>query len=354
MTNLQLIETHNLYPDCISLELETIVSETKTIDLYLTVKFGEQWESLLGGRLKFGLKGGELKLTLSNCTFSQNYPISSDNLSVDIAPDYLSYYFTGKEKTVLNSSLNKVKLGTINITDNPCSIEATFNLSLANISLTDAEGLWKHDITPNKHGVLDRKLASFLLENLCQPYISYATIGSENLQSNYNIPEKNTDNKLQEIINQIIIANTNNLLELADLAGLNPSQDFAGANFLGTDLSGLDLSGCNLEYINLRGAVITDTDLSDANLSRAKLSGADLSGAFLENANLSFADFHCASLALVNLIGANLTGAILTETNLTNANFSSAILENTIFANNQGISDTFKATLLARGAKIQS
>jgi uncharacterized protein YjbI with pentapeptide repeats len=353
MSNLTLIETHNLYPDCVFLELETETKNEQIIDLYLTIKFSEQWQNLLAGRVKIGLKGGELKLHLENCNFSQNYPILSDNFHVDISPDHLSYYFTGQEKTVLNSSLNKVKLGTINITNNPVSIEATFNLSLANISITDAEGLWKHDITPNKHGILERKIALFFLENSFQPYLSYCKVGSENVTSNYNIPEPNNENKVQEVITKICTATTDNLLELADLAGLNPCQDFAGANFLATNLSGLDLSGCNLEYINLRGAVLTDTDLSDSNLSHAKLSGADLSGAYLENANLSYADFHCASLALVNLIGANLTGAILTETNLINTNFSSANLENTIFANNQGISDSLKANLLAKGAKIK-
>ncbi len=353
MSNLTLIETHNVYPDCVFLELEIQTKDEQILDLYLTMKFNEQWTDLCGGRVKFGLKGGELKLTLSNCIFSQNYLIVHDDFQIDVSPDHLSYYFTGKEITVLKSSLNKVKLGTLNLTNNPCSLTATFKPSLVNISLTDAEGLWKHDITPNKHGILDRKIALFLLENRFQPYLSYSKIGSENVTSNENIPEQNNENKVQEVITKICTATTNNLLELADLAGLNPCQDFAGANFLATNLSGLDLSGTNLEYINLRGAVLTDTDLSDSNLSHAKLSGADLSGAFLENSNLSYADFHCASLALVNLIGANLTGAILTETNLINTNFSSANLENAIFANNPGISDSLKASLLARGAQIK-
>jgi len=354
MSNLKLIANHNLAPDCVFLEVETGEQNEQKIDLYLTLKFSEQWENLLEGRVKIGLKGGELKLHLDNCIFTENNRLTDNNLHIDISPDYLSYYFTGQEKTVLNYSLNKVKLGTINIINNSeWSIEATFNLSLANISITDAEGLWKHDITPNKHGILDRKIALFLLENRYQPFISYYKIGSENAQSNFNISDQKSEADLQETLNKICTATTDNLLELADLATLNPSQDLAGANFIATNLSGIDLSNCNLEYINLRGAVITDTDLSDSNLSHAKLSGADLSGAYLENANLSYADFHAASLALVNLIGANLTGANLTETNLTNTNFSSANLENTIFANNQGISDSLKASLLTRGAKIK-
>jgi len=36
------------------------------IDLYLTINFNEQWEKLIGGRLKWGLRGGELRLKLTN------------------------------------------------------------------------------------------------------------------------------------------------------------------------------------------------------------------------------------------------------------------------------------------------
>lgn len=39
----------------------------KQIDLYLMIQFNEQWEPILGGRVKFGIKGGELRLKLRNC-----------------------------------------------------------------------------------------------------------------------------------------------------------------------------------------------------------------------------------------------------------------------------------------------
>jgi uncharacterized protein YjbI with pentapeptide repeats len=335
------------------LELVTKEIDTNQVELYLTIKFGEQWVNILNGRVKFGLKGGELKLSLENCAFAEAEEIISDDLHLDISPDYLTYYFTGYKNVVLDSALNQVKLGTINITAQPYFLEASFNLSLANICLTSAEGLWKHDITPNKHGILDRKLALFLLAKCSQPAICFYKISSEDCEPNSAISSEVDYHNLQKMMEKITQANTDNLLELAELAGLNPSDDFAGANFLGTDLSGLDLSGNNLEYINLRGAVLTDVDLSEANLSHAKLSGADLSGAFLENANLSYADLHCASLALVNLIGVNLTGAVLTETNLTNANLSGAILDGVTFGGNQGISEELRSTLLAKGARLK-
>jgi hypothetical protein len=41
-------------------------SQTRQIDLHLTINFDEQWESLKEGRIRFGLKGGELRLKLKN------------------------------------------------------------------------------------------------------------------------------------------------------------------------------------------------------------------------------------------------------------------------------------------------
>ncbi|HEY9833070.1 MAG TPA: hypothetical protein V6D26_21135 [Stenomitos sp.] len=71
----------NKYPDCLYMELSgTLVqpdnqehlafwrtsTQRQPIDLYLTIHFNEQWESLAQGRVKFGLKGGELRLKLEN------------------------------------------------------------------------------------------------------------------------------------------------------------------------------------------------------------------------------------------------------------------------------------------------
>lgn len=71
----------NKYPDCLYMELSgtlvqpdsqehlafwTTSTQRQPIDLYLTLRFNEQWESLDKGRIKFGLKGGELRLRLEN------------------------------------------------------------------------------------------------------------------------------------------------------------------------------------------------------------------------------------------------------------------------------------------------
>jgi len=74
-------EPENKYPDCLYMELEgtlvqpdnrqhlefwTTSTQRQQIDLHLTLHFNEQWESLHKGRVKFGLKGGELRLKLEN------------------------------------------------------------------------------------------------------------------------------------------------------------------------------------------------------------------------------------------------------------------------------------------------
>ena len=74
-------EPENNCPDCLYMKLEGILvspdsqdgfdfwqipTQTQQIDLHLTINFNEQWESLRKGRIKFGLKGGQLRLKLEN------------------------------------------------------------------------------------------------------------------------------------------------------------------------------------------------------------------------------------------------------------------------------------------------
>jgi DNA polymerase V len=96
--------------------------------------------------------------------------------------------------------------------------------------------------------------------------------------------------KLQNLFRQVSLAKTNEFLELARIAEIDPIKDLTGANLSGTDLRNINLSGADLSF----------TDFSNANLSRADLSGANLTCANLDGADLNE----------VNLIGANLSGAI--------------------------------------------
>jgi hypothetical protein len=130
----------------------------------------------------------------------------------------------------------------------------------------------------------------------------------------------------QPSIQQILEAETNNLLELARIAGLDIATDFADADLSGVDLSGADLSGADLSGADLSGANLSDANLSGVNLTLAKLSDADLSGANLTFAKLSGADLSDADLSGANLSETDLSDADLRRANLSKTNLSHADL----------------------------
>jgi uncharacterized protein YjbI with pentapeptide repeats len=366
LSTMLLLESENKYPDCLWMNLEAIPiqsgsTDRQQLDLYLTLQFNEQWEPLLDGRFKFGLKGGELKLKLENgeisspsrqlnASFCQIMTKSSEENPVWV-------FEVGTEAPILKGQLQNCKLGTLNVNASPCRVEALFEVSKQDVYLAEAEGLWRHDLSPNKHAVIERKLIISLWEVELKPYLSWVQLCydcSPNSSEKLSAAQVSSSlSQLKELIGQLSEAKTNDFLELAKIAALDPMMDFVGGNLRGTTLNGVELSGANLCHANLRGADLTDADLSEANLRSAKLSGADLSGAYLENADLSDTDLHRASLALANLGGANLNGANLNEVNLSNANLSGAKVNEARFGNNPGLSDEMKLNLKQRGAIFQ-
>jgi Pentapeptide repeats (8 copies) len=372
-----------------AIPIPSVAAQTQQLDIHLSLNFNEHWEPLLGGRVKFGLQGGTLKLNLENCEI----PVASRQLvgdfelsPIDSSIEVLSTESEGevrdnekaeklqetectlchvstigddtkpawifslkRGKPVLKGLLKSVKLG--ELPAKPLRIAAAFEVTKEDIYLTDAEGLWPHDITPNQHSVLERILTVYLANKL-QPALSWALLS-------YNLPaveQPEVENiaqaevQLQEMVDRIIAAETDDFVELAKIANLNPALDFAGGSLRGTSLSAVDFSSANLPAANFRGANLNDADFSDANLQNAKFGGADLSGAFLGNADLSGADLYRASLALANLSGADLSLANLLEVNLTNANFSGANVKSARFGNNSGLAEDVKLNLQQRGA----
>jgi uncharacterized protein YjbI with pentapeptide repeats len=145
------------------------------------------------------------------------------------------------------------------------------------------------------------------------------------------------------------------------LSGVN----FSGANLNGTNLSGArldraNLSDTSLKVANLSSANLSGSNLNDARLYRADLSGADLStaelidanlsGTNLTNSNLSGANLSSADLSSADLINANLSGANLTGADMRLADLRDADVNNARFGANQGIDESIKQDLIARGA----
>lgn len=94
----------------------------------------------------------------------------------------------------------------------------------------------------------------------------------------------NNEQALSDLIQRVVAAETDDFLLLTSIAGLNPSEDFAGANLSCTDLGHINLAGADLSCANLSDANLFEADLRGANLSKANLRGANL-----RRANLSAA-----------------------------------------------------------------
>jgi hypothetical protein len=357
--SLHLQTAYNPYPRCVFLKLTPWTSETSQgeFTLELNCRFNEQEKSLLNGQVKFGVKRGQLKLTVNEAKIielksSGNAPLELVNSSDSFA---LWQLIPQTGQSILKVD-NSWTLGKIEATNQPIFVTVTYTVSLSDISITDVTGLWRHDINPNKHSILERKLAQFLWQERLSPEISMIKLTSDASVEGKRIESPTTNiepqhlAQLHRLIDSIYNVKTNNLLELVQIAQLDPKQDLAGGNFVATELSGIELSGANLTQSNFRGANLTDADLSEAVLSYARLSGADLSGAYLGNTNLRQADFYRGSLALANLIGADLREANLQEVNLSQTNLSGAIVTRAKFGNNTGMTPEMKESLEEKGA----
>jgi uncharacterized protein YjbI with pentapeptide repeats len=251
--------------------------------------------------------------------------------------------------------------------------------------MTGVEGLWPHNLSPNRLAVLERKLVLWLQKQPLPADIHEMALHYDSHEDLQLLTQKAASqgchfSELQTTVQAIISAKNDNFLELAEIAGLNPLEDFAQAKLLGANFSGLDLSGAKLPNAYLRGADLSDINLTNADLRNVNLGGADLSGALLSDTDLSGADLHRVSLVLANLSGANLSNVNLEEANLSNCNLSDANLTDACLKNanlhqaglaltnlagvdftganvkearlwhDAGISETVKADLIKRGA----
>lgn len=357
--------------------------EVEQLDLYISLSFNEQWEPLNGGGVKFGLTGGQLRLRLENSKLIGSSVDKSDFRAIlltESTAEQPVWMVASKEDVILKGTCDRRKFASLKLLGQPARLEATFEVSLADIQLTASEGVWLHQISPNQLAVVERKVAIAIFQSRLTPYLSQV-VWMADPQPEPQKPTQVQPNYAQLLseLQPVLTAKTHNFLELAKLGGLNPLEDFAGSKMLGVDLKSLDLSGANLHRTYLRGSVLSDIDFSNADLSQANLGGADLSGAYLSDANLVGANLHRASLALANLSGAdlrdadlsyaNLQNANLSDTNLQGANLSHADLtraglvlttlseakvENARFKDNSGISEDIKRELQERGAIFEN
>jgi hypothetical protein len=185
------------FPDCLCMKLEGILIKSDQIDLPITIEFNEQWESLSGGRVKFGLKGGTLRLKLKNSQIPQKLLnlTGTKNLKDRQANENLKLSSRCQVTTTHGSELNpawvfelrdgwhllkgalpKEKLGTLTVNNQPCCVEATFEVVLRYVHITGVEGLWPENISRNQQIVLEASARKKLFDSKLQPYLSRAEL----------------------------------------------------------------------------------------------------------------------------------------------------------------------------------
>lgn len=238
----------NRCPDCLYMKLVgrpkiRSSSNPHRVDLLLTINFNEQWEKLPGGRVKFGLRSGELRLELTQgsipyklrrtlskdlslnlkkerqscvsssaidesqaslgmtlksetdiqakvnkATKSETIVSQSDNfivLSCQVttkgSPDRPAWVFeTQTGDPVLKGLLTQTRLATVALSDVSWKVKAIFEVpSLKDVVLTETDGPWLRNASPQKRTILEIGLAKLLLKHKLKPYISYMEIHHE-------------------------------------------------------------------------------------------------------------------------------------------------------------------------------
>ena len=233
-------EHENRYPECLHLEISGEVvtakgflpslkkSEPDAIALSVLIVFNEQWVVVSFGRVKFGLRGGELRLKLENGKMPSELrnkdlkKLLERELSVErqsggeqerksqvkgsLAPDLSKAGLEAVgEDRLKDSVLDKFQLkiaqishkgaddqpvwvfenksgepvligeladslGDMLIDDTPLIVEATFTPEMRQIKITSLENIFSEDI--NKQSIFRAKLAQLVLNRTMKPYLS--------------------------------------------------------------------------------------------------------------------------------------------------------------------------------------
>ena len=218
------LEPENKCLGSLFMKLEAIVvnpvagklQQPQQIKLYLTIQFKEQRELLVGGHIKFGLKGGKLRVKLKNAEIptssnqlgrSYELAVQKKKKTANILPipeipanlpttetteplQFISckvavrgtptrpiwVFEVDKGGSVLKGVLKNTALATLDITSKPCYLEAIFEVAPRDIHLSEAEGLWPKNISKKKSVVIERAIIRRFLELKLSPYLSRQTM----------------------------------------------------------------------------------------------------------------------------------------------------------------------------------
>jgi hypothetical protein len=275
-----------------------------------------------------------------------------------IAPD--AFLADANSLHYLTGALVNEPLGNLEIETNSFRLKAQFTIEIRDVFLEGVSGIWAEDIGRNHLAILQRAMVRFLLRTKLKSPISFAEfqygVGKVSIQpipgsSEWNLSDADASNWERELqllkttIQQVEESDKNaSFSHLVDIAQLDLSKDFAGANLSEIDLSQVDFHGADLRDSNFK-----NTQLKNANLSGANLRGADLRGTDLSHATLQRADLRSVLW----------DKAILRSADLAEAKFSSRALVkaealgDARFSPDSRISRSMKEVLLSRGALLE-
>jgi hypothetical protein len=241
---IEVTEHDNKCPECLHLEIsgEPVASESKgpfslfkksepeAFSLSVRINFNEQWLVFSFGRVKFGLRGGELRLKLENGQMPSELrnealkKILARELEIErqlggeqeskfqlegtVTPDLSKASLKGvREQRRKESQGDKFQLkiaqishkgannqpvwvfenrtgepvligeladslGKMLIAGVPWSVEATFTHEMRQVVITGLENLFKDDISGHKLNVFELAVAKLFLKHKTQPYLS--------------------------------------------------------------------------------------------------------------------------------------------------------------------------------------
>ncbi len=241
---IEVTEHDNKCPECLHLEIsgEPLAPESKglfsplkksdpeAIALSVRINFNQQWLDFSFGRVKFGLRGGELRLKLENGQMPselRNEALkkilpreleierqlggeqeSKFQLEGTVTPDLSKASLKGVgEQRQKKSQVDKFQLkiaqvshkgannqpvwvfenrtgepvligeladslGKMLIAGVPWSVEATFTHEMRQVVITGLENLFKDDISGHKLNVFELAVAKLFLKHKTQPYLS--------------------------------------------------------------------------------------------------------------------------------------------------------------------------------------
>lgn len=241
---IEVTEHDNKCPECLHLEIsgEPVASESKgpfslfkksepeAFSLSVRINFNEQWLVFSFGRVKFGLRGGELRLKLENGQMpselrnealkkilareleierqSGGEQESKSQVEASVTPDLSKASLKGVgEQRQKKSQVDKFQLkiaqvshkgannqpvwvfenrtgepvligeladslGKMLIAGVPWSVEATFTPEMRQVVITGLENLFKDDISGHKLNVFELGFAKLFLKHKTQPYLS--------------------------------------------------------------------------------------------------------------------------------------------------------------------------------------